>query len=920
MTNQNRLKKILILLSFILVSAFPLAFAHPIILGSNPPQSATAPAGMTQVVIHYSEAIEIDFSAIKVLDSGGNQIDNKDTQYFEGESSLVVTTPPLDDGIYTVTSKVLSKVDGHLVDDAFVFGVGNVSVPPPKQKDVTEEIYFPEAGARFPGLVGQVIVLGSAISSLVMWRSVQRKNLIKENLADLQRTFHGKFSSVTGIALFLVFASNILMLVVQTIRLQTAASSVLQTSFGSVWMLRMAVTVILLAVWFLMENKTSYSAKKQAVILGLSLVLIGTTTIVGHGTASEQLAAATIDYIHNLIASIWIGGVIFFGFILLPVFTKLDGSKKELITLLMIPKFSSMIIITLGVLIITGPTLLWLLEDDLLVLSQSYYGLLIIAKIVIASAMIALGSYNQFRIQRPAEKELKSNDLVVHKKMKKTLRIEAILGIILLGVVALLTNSSLPTTQQAVAQQVTYGLQTAVFSENVRFDVDIEPFRSGTNTISISAFDSDGNPVDDLSSIKMKVSNPQKNIAPIEIPLSQVESEGLSKYEGEITFGFSGKWSVEIEVQRTQHTNEGTSFSVFVKPHISELRTDITEYDFPDVAAPLYPAYDGDNTIWISDSSKSRLWKFLISEKQFTAYEFEGKTTVFLKIDSDGKVWFTDTPESKIGYFDPTTEEFTLIPLPIKSIPISLETDLAGNIWIALVDQHMLLKYDQNSNQFEEHRLPTSPSGPVALTKDAMGNIWFAESQGGKIGVIKPETAKIEEFAPAEPLTEPFALFIDDDGDVWISEHTGLKITKFNPVLQTFESVSVTDPNSLPFALAADKFDNIWIAQHTVDKLGVYDPHKNEFGEIDIPTKSTFTQFLTVDKDRNIWFVEQRANKLGSVVISENPQISIITEQPKFELRYSEFVAPFISAGIIATSLFFVKSIRDKRKFDAVIE
>jgi copper transport protein len=145
-----------------------------------------------------------------------------------------------------------------------------------------------------------------------------------------------------------------------------------------------------------------------------------------------------------------------------------------------------------------------------------------------------------------------------------------------------------------------------------------------------------------------------------------------------------------------------------------------------------------------------------------------------------------------------------------------------------------------------------------------------------------------------------------------------LNIVKFNPALQTFESVAVSDPNALPFALAPDKFDNIWIAQHTVDKLGVYDPHKGEFGEVNIPTTSTATQFLIADRNGDIWFVEQRANKLGNVVISESPQIGVIAE-PELGLKYSEFVAPFISAGIVAASLFFVKTIRDKRRLDSAI-
>lgn len=906
----------------IFVFTIPLAYAHPLIEKSDPASSSNTGAGTTQVIIHYSEAVELDFSYIKVYDSSGEQIDNKDTRYFEDDTALVVTTPPLQEGAYTVSTKVLSKIDGHLVPYSFVFGVGDVSLPEPEKPGIAESIFFPEAGARFPGLVGQVIVLGSVISSLLIWRTVPRKNSIKENLVEIQKFYHTKFSSITGIGLFLVFASNILMLAIQTIRLETAASNVLQTSFGTVWIIRMVLTVILLAVWFLMENKPPLSLKKQGVILGLSLALIGTTTAIGHGAANEDFSAVVIDYIHNLIASIWIGGIIFFGYILLPVFAKLDERKKELISLSMIPKFSSMIIITLGILLITGPTLLWILEDDLVPLSQSYYGQLIIAKIAIAAGMIAIGAYNQVKIQRSAEKTITSNIIAVHKKLKRSLKTEAMLGIALLGVVALLANSSLPTvdTPQAAAQKVSDGLHTTVFSENLRFEVSIEPFSSGANTVSVAALDSNGNPVEDLSNIEMKISNPQRNIVPFEIPLTKVESEDNPRYEGEATFGFSGKWNVEIEAQRTQQVNEGVSFIAFVKPHVSQLKTDITEYSLPESAAPLYPAYDGDNTIWISDTSESRLWKFLISEEQFTPYEFEGETTVFLQIDSSGKIWFTDTPQSKIGYFDPDMEEFTLIPLPVKSIPIALEIDLDDNIWIALVDQHMVLKYDQNTNQFEEYETPTNPSGPAALTRDADGNIWVAESQSGKIAVIDPQTGEIEEFMPEAPLAEPFAFFVDNVGNIWVSEHVGLRIVKFNPVLETFDGFNVTDPNSLPFGLASDKFDNIWIAQHTTDNLGVYDPHKNEFDEVAIPTKSSFTQFVTADKDGNIWFVEQRTNKIGKVVISESPQVGIAPEQRELELRYSEFVTPFISAGIIATSLFFVKSIRDKRRLDSVIE
>ncbi|MFN3655215.1 MAG: hypothetical protein ACK4TO_07830, partial [Candidatus Nitrosotenuis sp.] len=86
------------------------------------------------------------------------------------------------------------------------------------------------------------------------------------------------------------------------------------------------------------------------------------------------------------------------------------------------------------------------------------------------------------------------------------------------------------------------------------------------------------------------------------------------------------------------------------------------------------------------------------------------------------------------------------------------------------------------------------------------------------------------------------------------------------------------------------------------------------------PTKSTFTQFVTADKNGNIWFVEQRGNKIGRVTLTEDSALSVTEPTVSFVIRYSELVSPFVSAGIIATSLFFVKSVHDRRRLDSILD
>jgi len=940
----------------ILVIGVPSAYAHPFLLDSEPSQAVNAPIGTTQIITKYSEAVEINFSELKVFDSNGNQIDNGDTTYYEGESSLVITTPPLEDGTYTVTSKVLSKVDGHLVRAAIIFGVGEAQVDASllESQDESETTFLPEAAARFPGIVGQTVVLGSTISAIAIW-GTQRKHFGKENLTLINQTYRSKFSKITGAALVGVLVSNFVMLAVQTVRLETSPIDVLGTTFGATWLIRMIITIILLGIWFWMERKPHLTNKKHVPMLIVSLALIFTTTMFGHGTASELAAPMILDYVHNLLASVWIGGVIFFSFVILPTLAKLDWMDKEKTVLAILPRYSGMVTIALGILIITGPTLLWFLESNVTSITNSTYGLLIFAKIFLALIMIGLGAYFQFKVQRPAVKNLggaigagvfgfgeKPPDVskegfepptieaLASKKLVKPLKASAVIGIILLGVVSLLVNSSLPAgeVQTADAQTTMFGFSSVLFSEQAKFDVSVLPVGVGSNTISVIVSTIDGEPMSDISVLKIKVSNPQRNISPIEISAIQ-SSDEVTEFEGEATFGFAGTWQIEIEAQRTQTANESVIFDVLVKPTLSEIRTEITEYDFPEgESAPLYPRYDGDNTIWISDAAEPRLWKFTLDDKQFSSYDFFGISTIFLDIDHDGKIWFTDTPNSKIGNFDPKTEKFEVIEIPSLtdtspySIPIALKVDFDNNIWIAVVDTDMLLVYNQNSKEFEQFlRVPTSESGPSALLLDDNGNMWFAEALSGRIGVVDSKTFEITEFVPDTPLDEPFALLFDKSGSLWIAEHIGPGITKFDPILETFDHVNVPNPESLPFGMAIDKYDNIWFGQHVIDELGVYDPYNDQLIEIPIPTPESFTQFITADDNGDIWFVEQRTKKLGVVSISSvaGQARTALSAGDESGFNYAEIVSPLIAGGIVVSSLFFVKSVNDKRRIDKML-
>jgi copper transport protein len=522
-------------------------------------------------------------------------------------------------------------------------------------------------------------------------------------------------------------------------------------------------------------------------------------------------------------------------------------------SLVMIPRFSIAFIIAVGIVIVTGPTLMWLLESDVGIISESIYGKLIIAKIALAAIMVGLGGFFQFKVQRSGEKSLDSKSISVHKRLKRSLKLDATLGIILLGVVALLANGTLPAgeIQKVDAQEVLYGFRTLEFSESAKFDIEITPFSSGTNTILVKISDFENKQLLDADEIKVKISNPEKNISPIEVSMEKIPQEEGKPFEfqGELTFGFSGQWQTEIEIQRVQNANESVMMNLLVKPRLPDLQTEIIEYEFPEPSKPLFPLYDGANSIWISDPSAPRLWQFSLDSKEFTSYSFDGVVSAFLTKDNKGKIWFNDPPRNQIGFFDPNNSEITTITLP-KIDPVidastttSIQADFDGNIWISIINKGKILKYTPDSNTFEEIKLPKG-SLPFALAIDNDGKIWFTESGPGKIGFINPENNEITEFSDDQPLRGPEAIIFDKEGNLWIAEHTGVAITKFNPILETFERIPVLDQEALPFGMTFDRYDNLWFAQHTVDNIAAYDPHNYNLIEVPVPTATSFVRNL----------------------------------------------------------------------------
>lgn len=100
------------------------ASAHALLVASTPPAGATLAVAPKVVTIVFSESPDPRLSAIQVIDStdGPHQIGH--SAAVPGEpNTLQVEVGPLNPGVYTVSWRTVSRVDGHVATGSFAFGV-----------------------------------------------------------------------------------------------------------------------------------------------------------------------------------------------------------------------------------------------------------------------------------------------------------------------------------------------------------------------------------------------------------------------------------------------------------------------------------------------------------------------------------------------------------------------------------------------------------------------------------------------------------------------------------------------------------------------------------------------------------------------------------------------------------------------------
>ena len=493
------------------------ALAHASLVGSEPLAGATLGAAPEAVRLSLTERPEVSLSEIAVQDAGGHP-EQRGQARSPGDDPLALEVPlrRLGKGVYSVSWKVISAVDGHLTEGSFGFGVGVSPSGVAGGEGTTNE-----AGSRFELLARWVFLLGVIA-------------LIGGAVAGAAR-FGGASGSDLALAAAGGLVSAVGLLLLGEAERSAAGSSVgelLSSSVGEALIWRAstlaAAGLALLAAGRRPSSRRLWLAVATLAALGVVVAHVDA----GHAAAVEWAAtfAVPAQVAHFAAAGVWFGGL---AALLLGFRGASTGAREAAVR-----RFSTLALLSLLIVSVSG--VLRSIEEltswgDLI---HSGYGRAVLAKVLLVLLIAAIAARN-----RPRRDPLSSHDLAALRRRSK---LELALAVAAIGAAALLGTLSPPLSAEAVP----LGLEAsgADFGHTVRVKLTTAAASPGPNLFTVEAEDYDsGEPIVDGAVTLRFDPLDDLGIQPSKLKLRK-GAGGVYSGSGP-NLAFDGRWGVEVSVE-----------------------------------------------------------------------------------------------------------------------------------------------------------------------------------------------------------------------------------------------------------------------------------------------------------------------------------------------------------------------------------
>ncbi|HLG72057.1 MAG TPA: copper resistance protein CopC [Chloroflexota bacterium] len=575
------------------------AAAHANLVRSDPQTNANLAQAPARVQLWFSERPEVSLTQIQVFDAQRKEVELGSPQAVTDDplSLTEAVQPSLPQGVYTVSWKTTSAVDGHVTAGAFAFGIGVAPTPADlaaaQQATTTPPPSPISVVIRWLEYLAGVGLLGLALFGMLVVEpagGLVPTGTAGERLADFQRRLTRAGVGLGWLLVVSVFAALLDQVRLSGGRLSPGAfQAVLGTGLGIDLVARLGIAIVVLAVLLVwpraMEvrglsphRSLGAAAAGELSVAGVPANWPRTAIVTGllaelllYALSSHALAVSNApelalmnDWLHLSVAGVWVGGLIALALAVVPAFGGRAAPKAGILPDDLarnqlfgpvVSGFSRVALISAVGLVATGfyqalahvGTLENALDTD--------YGKALILKTAIFALALLLAAFHRWMLVPSLRDPGRAPATRARRFLSRTLPLEALLVVAVLAVTGLLTN--LPPANAAGspdAQIKTMGDTRVMF--------EIVPLRVGPNLFQVT-LESKGKPVDNAEKVELQLTMLDMDMGQSVIDL-QPKGNGVYSAEGD-TMSMSGRWQIDLLLRLPGQLDQRTTFDVVAK-------------------------------------------------------------------------------------------------------------------------------------------------------------------------------------------------------------------------------------------------------------------------------------------------------------------------------------------------------------------
>jgi virginiamycin B lyase len=236
----------------------------------------------------------------------------------------------------------------------------------------------------------------------------------------------------------------------------------------------------------------------------------------------------------------------------------------------------------------------------------------------------------------------------------------------------------------------------------------------------------------------------------------------------------------------------------------------------------------------------------------------------------NGEAWYSNFGEQFLGKIDPKTGTHTEYAMPIlkPGFPtgnLDLGADRDGNLWLGMMYQAGVAKFDPKTEKFQIWQLPaernkdTSQLNMVTMQFHVDGKLWVNDAGVSTLLRLDLASGKFEEFDPFSILPggkQNYSIYdvrADSQNNVYVTDFQRNYLVRVDAKTLQFTAYQTGTPFSRNRRGRLDDQDRFWFAQYRGNKITMFDTRKESIQEWPMPTKHTHPYDVVVDKNGEAW-------------------------------------------------------------------